>query len=58
MKRWVCKDWYFDIEQSHVRAYQNGPKDCYFKLRLDPSQRQHTVRCGWYDVTMERRDDE
>ena len=58
-KRWVCKDWYFDIEQSHVRAYANEPKEgCYFKRRFPEGEREHTERCGWYLVGMERITDE
>ena len=57
-KRWVCKDWYFDIEQAHVRAYQNEPKDCFFKRRYPEDERQHTIRCGWYDVTLTKLDNE
>ncbi len=52
MKRWVCKDWYFEIEQSHVRAYINEPETCFFKWRRAEDDRQHTDRCGWYEVTM------
>ena len=54
MKRWVCKDWYFDIEQSHVRGYDNQPSRCFFKAINNRSDAgEHTARCGWYNVTMD-----
>ena len=56
VKRWVCKDWYFDIEQAHVRAYQNEPVDCFFERLRSEGERQHTDRCGWYDVVLTKLD--
>lgn len=49
-KKWVCKDWYFDLEQSHVSSSRVKPEDCYFKQQYPSDQRRHTARCGWYYV--------
>jgi hypothetical protein len=53
MRRWVCADWYWDIDHFHVAVDDAKPRLCHFKALVPiPNADIHTEQCGVMDITM------